>query len=151
MSPEPTMRDSAAPLQKGDVMMLTGTLAPESAHLGLQQYWKAWSVVEHSEGLALDKTLRNAGWNFFFLAGMIRSYAIGNDGERTIRKAMQSVLAQVKPGSFNCVEVSDVTSARFCGIPYVRLTAHSRHMQKSGTLDSLLRRLRKNSTAALKR
>ena len=92
--------------------------------------------------------IRRAGWNFFFIAGTVRAYMLGSATEGTLRRAMQRIFGKVKSSCFNCLEVSEVIVSRFLGIPYVRVTAHSRHIQKSNILESLKRRSRAIADAA---
>lgn len=135
-------------LKAGNVMMLSGTLTPESIQLNLKPYWKAWRVIGNSDAHILDQDIRRAGWNFFFIAGTVQAYMLGSGTEGTLRRAMQRIFGKVKSSGFNCLEVSEIMVNRFLGIPYVRVTAHSRHIQKSNILESLKRRSRAIADAA---
>jgi hypothetical protein len=42
----------------------------------------------------------------------------------------------VKPQNFNSLQVTEIVARRFLGLPYVTVSAHSRHMQQSCNLDS---------------
>jgi hypothetical protein len=64
----------------------------------------------------------------------------GQRGERTARRALRRVLAKVKLLKFNCLEITEITQKRFLGLPYVHVSAHSRHIQKSSTMQSLVER-----------
>jgi hypothetical protein len=57
-----------------------------------------------------------------------------------IQKALKRILEKVKPQEFNGLEVTQVVARRFLGVPYVTVSAHSRHMQESCYLDSTLAR-----------
>lgn len=140
-------RRAATHLTEGSVLILSGTLTPESVPLNLKPYWKAWRMIGNSDGHVLDQDLRRVGWNFFFTAGIVQGYMLGG-GEGAVRRATQRVLAKVKPAGFNCVQVSEIAVRRFLGVPYVRVAAYSRHVQKSNVLESLPQRMRTNSDAA---
>lgn len=135
-------------LNEGSVMILSGTLIPESLHLNLKPYWKAWNLIDNSNGHVLDQDLRRIGWNFFFISARVRSFMIGPGGPGTARRAMQRLLAKVRAAGFNCVQVSEITVSRFLGIPYVSVAAYARHVQKGNTLESLKQRIQTNAATA---
>ena len=135
-------------LKVRSVLMLSGTLMPESLPLHLKPYWKAWRLIGNSDAHTLDRDARHAGWNLFFIAGEVQAYMLGSGTESTLRRAMQRIFAQVKSSGFNSLEVSEVIVGRFLGIPYVRVTAHSRHFQRSNMLEPLEQRSRTIAAAA---
>ena len=94
-------------------------------------------MINCADGDLLERDLRKAGWNFFFLAETVEAIVWGHRGERTVRRAMRRVLSKVKLLKFNCLEITEVTQKRFLGLPYVHVSAHSRHTEKSSTLLSL--------------
>ena len=134
-------------LKEGSVMMLSGTLTPESLPLNLKPYWKGWRVIGNADGHLLDQEIRRAGWSFFFIAGTVQAYMLGG-GKGPVHRAARRVLAKVKDAGFNCVQVTEILAGRFCGVPYVRVTAHSRHVQKSNLLQPIGKRNRANADAA---
>lgn len=123
-------------LKEGSVMIRTGTLTPESVSLHLKPFWKEWRVIGNSDSHVLDQDLRRAGWSFFFHPGIACRYMIGG-GAGSVRLAMRRVLAQARRSGFNCLQVSEVSVGRFLGIPFVKVAAYSRHLQKSSTLKPL--------------
>jgi hypothetical protein len=46
----------------------------------------------------------------------------------------------VKLLKFNCLEITGITQKRFLGLPYVHVSAHSRHIQKSSTMQPQVER-----------
>jgi hypothetical protein len=50
---------------------------------------------------------------------------------------LKRILAKVKHQHFNGLEVTAIVARHFLGVPYVTVSAHSRHMQESCNLDSL--------------
>ena len=135
------MRPAVSLIKEGSVLMLSGTPTPESVPLHLKPYWQSWKVIANSDGHLLDQDLRKAGWNFFFIAGVVHGYVLGNGSASTVRRALRRIAAKVKSASFNCIQVTDVTVGRFLGIPYLRVSAYSRHIQKTNMLDSLKQRV----------
>ena len=109
-----------------------------SAHLpialGLQGQSDAngWAAIEDTRS-AFEKAIREAGWTFFFMAGEIQATAFGFDKPKALRTALKRLIAKVRSQHCNSIEINQVTDKSFLGLPYVRVTAHSRHLQK-GTL-----------------
>ena len=136
------MRPTVSLIKEGSVLMLSGTPTPESVPLHLMPYCKAWKVIANSDGHVLDRDLRRAGWNFFFIAGVVRGYMLGDGSASTVKRALRRITAKVKAAGFNCIQVSEVEVSKFLGIPYLRVSAYSRHIQRSNTLDSLKQRIR---------
>ena len=118
----------------GTIMIRVGTLTPQSLRVETEPYSHGWEMIKNSDGDAVDRDIRQADWNFFFLAANIQATAWGHWGERNARKAMKKVLAQVKQLKRNCAEITGVSARRFQGFPYVHVSAHSRHIQKSPLL-----------------
>lgn len=123
-------------MTQGTIMMQTGTFVPQSLRVEATPYWRSWQVINTANGDSLDRDLRGAGWNFFFLADTVQAMVWGHRGEKAVRRA----LAKVKWLKFNCLEITEITQRRFLGLPYVHVSAHSRHIQKSSTMQSLVER-----------
>ncbi len=99
-----------------------------------------WNLLKVLDGFALDRKIHAAGWNFFFMAAEVKVMFFGSLGAEKIRRALRRILEKVKPEQFNGLEVTEITARRFLGVPYVTVSAHSRHMQQSCYLDSTLAR-----------
>jgi hypothetical protein len=95
-----------------------------------------WSVVKSPDAFALDRTIHDAGWNFFFMATEVKAMCFGFLREEKIRSALKRILRKVNLQHFNGLEVTKIAARRFLGVPYVTVSAHSRHMQQSCNLDS---------------
>jgi hypothetical protein len=107
-----------------------------SQGLEREPYSGQWSVVKALDGFALDRKIRAAGWNFFFIASEIKVMFLGSLGTKKIRHAMHRILGKVSRQHFNGVEVTGIVAKRFLGLPYAIVSAHSRHVQQSCYLDS---------------
>jgi hypothetical protein len=70
------------------------------------------------------------GWTLFFMAGLITATAFGWDKTKLFDTALARIFAAVKLQKCNCVEIYDVGMRSFAGIPYLRIAAHPRHIQK---------------------
>jgi hypothetical protein len=105
-------------------------------------------MIQDCDGDILDRKIRRAGWSFFFMAETIQAMVWGFVGKKTIRRAVQRVLGKVKLSKFNCLEITEISARRFLGFPYVHVSGHSRHIQKSTLLQSLAERNRAEVAAA---
>lgn len=99
-----------------------------------------WSLLKALDGHALDRKIHAAGWNFFFMAAEVKVTFIGWIGAVKIQNALKRILRKVKEQQFNALEVTQIVARRFLGVPYVTVSAHSRHMQQSCYLDGVVAR-----------
>ena len=60
----------------------------------------------------------------------MRATVLGRDRSGTLRRAVKCVLAKQKGQKFNSLEITKVVSERFLGIPFMSVTAHSRHIKQ---------------------
>jgi hypothetical protein len=99
-----------------------------------------WNLLKVPDGFALDRKIHAAGWNFFFMAAEVKVMFFGSVGTLKIQNALKRILEKVKRQQFNGLEVTEIVARRFLGVPYVTVSAHSRHMQQSCYLDSAVAR-----------
>ncbi len=90
-----------------------------------------WSLLKVLGGFALDRKIHAAGWNFFFMAAEVKVMFFGSVGAVKIQNALKRILEKVKAQQFNGLEVTQIVARRFLGVPYVTVSAHSRHMQRA--------------------
>ena len=95
-----------------------------------------WRLLEVLDAFALDRKIHAAGWNFFFMATEVKVMFLGSLGAAKIQNALKRILKKVKEQHFNGLEVTEIVSRRFLGVPYVTISAHARHMQPSCYLDA---------------
>ena len=115
-------------------------MIPQSLRVETELYSRGWEIIKNADADAVDRDIRRADWNFFFLAASIHATALGYWGERTLRRAMERVLAKAEPSKLNCLEITEVSTRQFLGFLYVHVSAHSRHIQKSPFLQELAER-----------
>ena len=121
-------------VKTGTILIKEGASLADSLLLETAPYSKGWRLLRKLDAYGLDRKVREAGWTFFLLAGEIKAMAFGFDGEKRTRRAANCIVARLKSQNFNCVEITQVVRKRFLGIPYVTVTAKSRHMQESYVL-----------------
>lgn len=109
--------------------------------LNKEHYSGSWSVVEKIDGSTLDRKIRRAGWNFFFIASEVKTTFWGGIQAKKIESALQRILGKVKEQNFNGLEITGIVAKRFLGMPYAVVTAHSRHLQQNCYLDGAEARL----------
>ena len=118
-------------LTPGTILAESGTLLPPSMRHERSPDPAAWMPVTSSLGpQELESALTAGGWTFFFMAGTVRATAFGFDREKSMQTALRRVIAGVKLQKCNSLEIDEVGVHTWLGIPYVSVTAHSRHFQK---------------------
>jgi hypothetical protein len=78
----------------------------------------------------MDRKMHDTGWTFFFLAGESKATAFGRDGQETVLRAIRKILAGVKYGNFNSLEITRVAFKHFLGVTYARVSFHLRNLQE---------------------
>jgi hypothetical protein len=109
---------------------------PQLFGLESEPYSGRWSVVKALDGFAIDRKIRAAGWDFFFMASEVKVMFFGALGAKKIQRALNRILDKVGQQHFNGLEVTGIVSKRFLGLPYAIVSAHSRHVQQNCYLDS---------------
>jgi hypothetical protein len=95
-----------------------------------------WSMVKVPDAFTLDRKVHAAGWNFFFMAAEVKAMFFGSLRAAKEQSALKGILAKVRPQHFNGLEVTAIVARHFLSVPYVTVSAHSRHMQRSCNLNS---------------
>ena len=118
-------------IKTGTMLIKEGTLLPEALRFESEPCAPGWRLVQNLDGYGLDRTIHEAGWTFFCLAGEIKATVFGFDGQKTVRRAVKRILARLKSEKFNSLEITGVASKRFLGVPYASVSARSRHVKES--------------------
>ncbi len=118
-------------INAGTILIKEGTLLPEALRFETEPCAPGWRLVKNLAGYGLDREIREAGWTFFCLAGEIEATVFGLEGQETVRRAVKRILAKLKSERFNSLEITQVHSKRFLGVPYASVSARSRHIQES--------------------
>lgn len=123
-------------IQVGTILMKEWPGRAQLSQLESEPCSGNWSLVKTLDGISLDRKIHAAGWNFFFMAAEVKVKFFGVLGAAKIQNALRRILAKVKPQHFNGLEITGIVASHFLGVPYVTVSAHSRHMQQSCYLDS---------------
>jgi hypothetical protein len=121
----------AETINTGTMLIKDGTFLPETVRFETEPCAPGWRLVKNLDGYGLGRKIHEAGWTFFWLAGELGATVFGFDEQKTVRRAVKRILANLKSGEFNSLEITRVASKRFLGLPYVSVSAHSRHIQGS--------------------
>src|ERR1700737_4045807 len=117
-------------ISPGTILVEKGTLLPEPLGLESDLTESGWArVTNHPDRRQIEAKLAAAGWTFFYMAGTIRTIAFGYDRHGMIQAALKRLIATVKQQKYNCLEIDAIATRSFLGIPYISLSAHSRHIQ----------------------
>jgi hypothetical protein len=114
----------------GTIFIREDTPLPKMSSIETEAFLPGWRVVKNLDRQALTREVERANWNFFYLAGDMRATVFGRDGLRALRRAVKAVLGRQEGRKFNSLEITKVVSKRFFGIPFITITAHSRHIQE---------------------
>jgi len=124
-----------ATVQVGTILIEDRAVMAQALGLQSEPYSTNWGLIKALDGLALDRRIHAAGWNFFFMAEEVKVMFFGAMGVKSIQNALRRMLEKVKPLNFNCLEVTGIVGKRFLGMPYTVVSGHSRHIQQSCYLD----------------
>jgi hypothetical protein len=112
------------------ILIREDTPLPANLPIESEAFLPGWRAVRNLDGYELGRKIEAANWNFFYLAGEIGAIALGREGPGTLRRAVKRILAKQEGQKFNSLEVTEIISKRFLGIPFMSVTAHSRHIQQ---------------------
>jgi hypothetical protein len=113
------------------ILIREDTPLPANLPIESEAFLPGWRAVRNLDGYELGRKIEEAKWYFFYLAGEIGAIALGREGLGTLRRAVKRILAKQEGQKFNSLEVTKIISKRFLGIPFIDVTAHFRHIQRS--------------------
>jgi hypothetical protein len=112
------------------VLIREGTSLPTALPIESEAFLPGWRIVKNLDRQALARAVEGASWNFFYLASEMRAIVLGRERSGTLHRAVKSMLAKQEGQKFNSLEITRVVSKRFLGIPFLKVAAHSRHIQQ---------------------
>lgn len=104
--------------------------------LDVERYSEDWNLVRTLDGFALDRKIRGAGWNFFFMVGEVKTVFYGAIGAKKIQNALHRIFEKITEKPYNALEITGIVRKRFLGMPYTVVSAQSRHIQQSCYLNA---------------
>jgi hypothetical protein len=121
-------------IKTGTILIREDALLPESLPIESEPYAPGWRLVKRLDIDGISQTIGKAGWAFLHMAGVSRTSVFGLDEEKTTRKAIKRVVEHMRSKNFNCLEITQVVAERFLWLPFVTVSARSRHIQESPVL-----------------
>ena len=115
----------------GAILIRDNTLLPPGLAVESESFLPGWKAVKNLDGYGLARKMEEAKWNYFYLAGVTRIMVLGREGPKTVRRAVRRALADLDRLRFNSLEITNVVSKRFLGIPFTSVAIHSRHIQEA--------------------
>jgi hypothetical protein len=112
------------------IFVKENTLLPAGLALQSEALLPGWRSVTNLDGRELGRKIEHAKWNFFYLAGPIKTMVLGREGLPALRRAVKRVLAKQQNQLFNSLEITRIISKRILGVPYLSISAHARHIQE---------------------
>jgi hypothetical protein len=129
-------------LQNGCTFLMNGLILPPALRFEGQPYSEGWRLLHNPKSSEIDGSARNAGWNFIYLAEVMRRTVFGFARARALRSATNKLLAEARKNAFNSIELTEISAHQFLGLHWVSVGAHSRSLQKSHQVKDLLTRRR---------
>jgi hypothetical protein len=121
----------------GTILIKEGTLLPEVLRFESEPCAPGWRLVKNLDGYGLGRKIHEAGWTFSWRPGELGATVFGLDEQKTLRRAVEQILANLESAEFNCLEIMRVVSEaskRFPGVLYVTVSAQSCVIQESALL-----------------
>jgi hypothetical protein len=128
-------------IRAGSILFDDQPLIAKQMGFESEPYLGNWGVVNAFDGFALGRKIQASGWNFFFIASEVKVVFFGALSALKIDKAVKRILVKVRHQNYNGLEVTGIVVRHFLGVPYAVVSAHSRHIQQSSTLDSARERM----------
>lgn len=117
------------------MMIREGLLLPDSAHVESFRYSNTWRTVPGMDSFALDRKLRAVGLHLFFIADELKVTEMGW-GTSALRRGIKKILAKGLKRGLNCMEITQVRTKHFLGLPSTAIAAHCFHIQKNAVLET---------------
>lgn len=118
-------------VQVGSILVKKSLPMPDVVGVDIEHYSENWNLIRNLDGFELDRKLHGSRWNFFFMAEEVKTTFAGSPGAKKIENALHRILGKVTRQAFNALEVTQILTKRFLGVPYTVVSAHSRHIQQS--------------------
>ena len=124
-------------ISPGSILVERNTFLPEPLGLESGLTESGWvRFTNNPDRHQVETKLATSGWTFFLMAGTIHTSAFGFGRPRMIQAALKRLIAIVMLQKCNCLEIDAIRMRSFLGLPYISLSAHSRHIQNGSLFGS---------------
>jgi hypothetical protein len=117
-------------IQAGTIFIREGIQLPKTLQIASEPYVSGWRLVKDLDAGGLGRKIHGTGWTFFSLAGHTQAMSLGRESQSVVDSAVRKILTKLKSEKYNSMEITAVVPKRFLGVPYVTVTARSRHIQE---------------------
>jgi len=121
-------------IRSGSILIKEGTPLPGDLVIQSDAYVPGWRLVKNLGALGLDGKIHEVGWTSIYVEGETNVTVFGFDVQKTVRKAVEQILANPKSAHCDSMEIKRLTSMaseRFLGVTYLTVAAQFRYFQKS--------------------
>jgi hypothetical protein len=118
-------------IERGAIFVQDNPFLPKTLCLESKTGYGGWArVANQMDGGQFETTLNASGWTSFYLAGSIQTTVFGFDRQQMASEALKRLMVNMSADRCNCLEIDDVTTHSWLGLPYVRLLSHARQIQE---------------------
>jgi len=97
-------------IKPGTILIKEGTLLPTALRFESEPCAPGWRLVKNLDGFGLGRKIQEAGWTFSWRPGEIGATVFGLDEQKTLRRAIEQILANLESAEFNSLEIMRVAS-----------------------------------------
>ena len=112
-------------IRAGTVLINSAVRLPQSVHFASKQYGP-WKLLTTMDGFAVERTLSELGWHFFFMVQGISAAGVSFTPQGAMTEALKKLTAAAELQSFNALEIVEITRQRFLWLYYARAAAYPR-------------------------
>lgn len=133
----------------GTLLLRRDAFRPRCVNLEGGQYPDGWMAIKRSlTAQELERELTGLGWALFYMANVVRRSAFGFDRGKAADTALARVIAAVQQDGCNCLQIEAVEARSFLGLPFIRVSARPRHLQKGNFFSGMSEEARAEQRAA---
>jgi hypothetical protein len=115
----------------GTILMAADVLHPQWFQLGDDSHPNGWRTVRHDlNPHDFEQELASGGWAFFYIASPVTTTKFGFDRAKMMNSALRRLIKDTRLQRCNCLEIQEVETHSFLGVPYVTVSGHPRNIQK---------------------
>jgi hypothetical protein len=135
--PEAKQNAASCANDRNTIYIREKTPVPADSSIHSETFVSGWRVITNFDRATLATSIEAAKWYFFYLTGEMKVTVFGANRPETVRRAVKAILLKQAKQEFNSLEVTEVAPKRIWGLPFLRVTAHSRHIQERISLRTL--------------
>ena len=115
----------------GTILMAQDALRPQWLRLDDESHPSGWRTVTHDlNPRDFERELASGGWAFFYMAGPVRTTKFGFDRAKMMNAALKRLIKDARLQKCNSLEIDDVETHSYLGVPYVTVSGHPRNIQR---------------------